>query len=103
MPSHSTKQAKVMSAIAHGWKPKGSVAKIPVKVPKQCQSADAGHKYGAGMHGQKGKAYHRVKKYAYGGASDFAQMHRHQWGSPASLPMQNRTTPLQPPAPRGRG
>lgn len=47
MPSHSVKQAKVMSAIAHGWKPKGSVAKIPVKVAKDFHAADAGHKYGA--------------------------------------------------------
>ena len=79
-----------MSAIAHGWKPKGSVAKIPVKVAKEFHAADAGHKYGAGMHGQKGK------KYAYGGAPDFARGYMHQWGSPASLPMQNRTTQLGP-------
>jgi len=50
MPSHSTKQAKVMSAIAHGWKPKGSVAKIPLKVAEDFHSADAGHKYGKGHH-----------------------------------------------------
>jgi len=46
MPSHSVKQAKVMSAISHGWKPTGSVAKIPVKVAKEFHAADAGHKYG---------------------------------------------------------
>ena len=80
-----------MSAIAHGWKPKGSVAKIPVKVAKEFHAADAGHKYGAGMHGQKGKAYHRVKKYAYGGPADFAGMYSQQWGNPASLPMQGRS------------
>src|SRR5216684_4385475 len=47
MPSHSPKQAKVMSAISHGWHPThGSVAKIPVKVAKEFHAADAGHKYG---------------------------------------------------------
>lgn len=51
MPSHSIKQAKVMSAIAHGWRPKG--LDIPVKVAKDFHAADAGHKYG--------------KKYAEGG------------------------------------
>jgi len=50
MPSSTTKQAKVMSAIAHGWKPKGSVAKIPVKVAEDFHAADAGHKYGKGHH-----------------------------------------------------
>jgi hypothetical protein len=45
MPSHSVKQAKVMSAIAHGWKPEG--LDIPVKVAKEFHEADAGHKYGA--------------------------------------------------------
>ena len=49
MPSHSVKQAKVMSAIAHGWKPKGKVARIPLKVAKEFHAADAGHKYGKGM------------------------------------------------------
>jgi len=39
-----------MSAIAHGWKPKGSVAKIPLKVAEEFHSADAGHKYGKGHH-----------------------------------------------------
>lgn len=71
MPSSSTKQAKVMSAIAHGWKPKGSVAKIPVKVAKDFHKADAGHKYG-----QKHKvtsARNTARKYAKkadGGATD---------------------------------
>ena len=48
MPSHSVEQAKTMSAIAHGWKPKGSAAGIPVSVAKEFHAADAGHKYGAG-------------------------------------------------------
>lgn len=71
MPSSTTKQAKVMSAIAHGWKPKGSVAKIPVKVAKDFHKADAGHKYG-----QKHKvtsARNTARKYAKkadGGATD---------------------------------
>lgn len=48
MPSSTVKQAKVMSAIAHGWHPsKGSVAKIPVSVAKEFHAADRGHKYGA--------------------------------------------------------
>lgn len=48
MPSSTTKQARVMSAIAHGWRPsKGSVAKIPVGVAKEFHAADAGSKYGA--------------------------------------------------------
>lgn len=46
MPSKSVKQAKTMSAIAHGWKPKGKAAGIPVKVAKEFHSADAGKKYG---------------------------------------------------------
>lgn len=61
MPSHTTKQAKVMSAISHGWKPdKGSVAKIPVKVAKEFHAADAGHKYGA-KH-RASKAYGKGKR-----------------------------------------
>lgn len=47
MPSSSPKQAKVMSAIAHGWKPTGKAADIPVKVAKEFHAADAGKKYGA--------------------------------------------------------
>ena len=55
MPSHSVKQAKTMSAIAHGWKPKGSAAGIPVKVAKEFHAADKGHKYGKGHDvGRKG-------------------------------------------------
>ena len=46
MPSKSVKQAKTMSAISHGWKPKGKAAGIPVKVAKEFHRADAGKKYG---------------------------------------------------------
>src|SRR5690242_17443963 len=61
MPSHTSKQAKVMSAIAHGWEPShGDVAKIPVKVAKDFHAADAGGKYGKGEHGQ-----HKALKIAY--------------------------------------
>jgi len=49
-----------MSAIAHGWKPKGSAANIPVKVAKEFHKADAGHKYGAGQH----KGYARASHHA---------------------------------------
>jgi len=57
MPSHSAKQAKVMSAISHGWHPdKGSVAKIPVSVAKEFHAADGkmGRKYGKGRPGAGG-------------------------------------------------
>lgn len=47
MPSRSRKQAKVMSAIAHGWHPTGKAADIPVRVAKEFHAADAGKKYGA--------------------------------------------------------
>jgi hypothetical protein len=43
-----------MSAIAHGWKPKGSAKGIPVKVAKEFHHADAGKKYGQ-KHGIKHK------------------------------------------------
>ena len=46
MPSVSLKQRKTMSAIAHGWHPKGKAAGIPVKVAKEFHNADAGKKYG---------------------------------------------------------
>jgi hypothetical protein len=48
MPSHSIKQAKTMSAIAHGWKPTGKAADIPVSVAREFHAADAGHPYGKG-------------------------------------------------------
>jgi len=35
-----------MSAIAHGWKPKGKAKGIPVKVAKEFHAADKGTKYG---------------------------------------------------------
>lgn len=47
MPSHSVKQAKTMSAIAHGWHPEGKAADIPIKVAKEFHQADKGKKYGA--------------------------------------------------------
>src|SRR5258708_7596011 len=69
MPSHSVKQAKVMSAIAHGWRPSG--LDIPVKVAKDFHAADAGHKYGKG-HDKKALriAKSQAKKYARGGDVD---------------------------------
>jgi hypothetical protein len=45
MPSSTTKQARIMSAISHGWRPSG--LDIPVKVAKEFHEADKGHKYGA--------------------------------------------------------
>jgi hypothetical protein len=35
-----------MSAIAHGWRPSGAAASIPVGVAKEFHAADAGKKYG---------------------------------------------------------
>ena len=61
MPSSTPKQARVMSAIAHGWRPTGSAVNIPVKVAEEFHAADKGHKYGKGMHGQKGKSYPPLK------------------------------------------
>jgi hypothetical protein len=52
MPSSSNEQRKTMSAIAHGWKPKGSAAGIPKGVAEEFHEADKGHKYGA-----KGRAF----------------------------------------------
>ena len=46
MPSYSEKQAKTMSAIAHGWKPTGEAADIPVSVAKDFHAADKSKKYG---------------------------------------------------------
>ena len=43
MPSTTRKQARTMSAIAHGWRPpKSSGIKIPVKVAKEFVKADEG-------------------------------------------------------------
>lgn len=36
-----------MAAIAHGWRPTGSAADIPVKVAKEFHKSDAGRKYGS--------------------------------------------------------
>lgn len=46
MPSSTPKQARVMSAISHGWRPTGAAANIPVKVAEDFHRADAGKKYG---------------------------------------------------------
>jgi|SRR6516162_1004334 len=48
MPSSSERQARTMSAIAHGWKPKGKAKGIPVSVAKEFHAADKGKKYGKG-------------------------------------------------------
>ena len=61
MPSKSLAQARVMSAISHGWKPTGKAADIPVSVAREFHAADKGHKYGKGMHGQRGKSYPPLK------------------------------------------
>ncbi len=67
MPSHSVKQAKVMSAISHGWRPSG--LDIPVKVAKDFHAADAGKKYGAGD--KKAKALRIAKKAGGGSVGNF--------------------------------
>lgn len=61
MPSHSVEQAKVMSAIAHGWKPKGSAAGIPKSVAVEFHEADKGHKYGAGGKRHPAHPHHLAK------------------------------------------
>lgn len=49
MPSKSVKQAKLMRAIAHGWKPPGgSGIKVPVKVAREYEMADERKKPGLG-------------------------------------------------------
>ena len=60
MPSSTAKQAKTMSAIAHGWHPTGSAAHIPVNIAKEFHAADTGHKYGEGnvMHKSHHKGSH---------------------------------------------
>lgn len=55
MPSHSVKQAKTMSAIAHGWRPSGKAGDIPVKVAKEFHNADRGKKYGHKVSKRKGR------------------------------------------------
>ena len=43
MPSTSPEQKRTMAAIAHGWKPDNPrIARIPVKVAKEFNKADAG-------------------------------------------------------------
>jgi hypothetical protein len=42
MPSKSPAQARLMAAVAHGWKPKG--VDVPVKVAKEFNRADTGTK-----------------------------------------------------------
>jgi hypothetical protein len=51
MPSTSKAQAHLMSAVAHGWKPTGSAAGIPVGVAKEFHSADK--RVGKYMHASK--------------------------------------------------
>ncbi len=87
MPSHSPKQAKTMSAIAHGWKPTGEAADIPVGVAKEFHAADKGKKYGAkarknsydrSSHQPGNPGFNRDSKspYAdYKGSSDHKQPH----------------------------
>ena len=52
MPSETPKQAKFMSAIAHGWKPSGGKGPSK-KVAEEFHRADKGKKYGKG--GKRGK------------------------------------------------
>ena len=41
MPSKTKKQARLMAAVAHGWKPPmSSGIKVPVKVAKEFNKAD---------------------------------------------------------------
>lgn len=40
MPSVSKKQEMLMSAVAHGWKPKGKKPPVPVGVAREFHAAD---------------------------------------------------------------
>lgn len=80
MPSSSTRQAKTMSAIAHGWKPKGKVADIPVKVAKEFHVADAGKKYGHKKASAVGKGESK-------GAVDRSSHYEGNPGFPGSVPL----------------
>jgi len=62
MPSKTPKQAKLMSAVVHGWKPKGSAAGLPVKVAKEFHAADAGKRYGKGSHNGSTKGFSKPTK-----------------------------------------
>lgn len=42
MPSKSKAQARTMRAVAHGWRPTGKAAGIPVSVAKEYAKADKG-------------------------------------------------------------
>jgi hypothetical protein len=66
MPSTSKKQAKTMSAIAHGWHPPAgsAVAKIPVSVAKEFHAADAGSPYGAKHKASKGSGKFKTQYHA---------------------------------------
>ncbi len=60
MPSTTKKQAHLMSAIDHGWKPpKSSGIKVPLKVAKEFHAADK--KAGKWEHPVRKKAGGRVK------------------------------------------
>ena len=64
MPSVSNRQRKTMSAIAHGWKPSGKAAKIPVSVAKDFHKADAGKKYGAEPKSGYARASHHADHFS---------------------------------------
>ncbi len=53
-----------MSAIAHGWKPKGKAAGIPVKVAKEFHAADKGRRFGKGSENGSTKGYSRSDHHA---------------------------------------
>jgi len=42
MPSKSPAQARLMAAVAHGWKPKGKKPPVPVAVAEEFNREDAG-------------------------------------------------------------
>ena len=79
MPSKSIEQAKTMSAIAHGWQPKGSAAGIPKGVAEEFHEADKGHKYGA-----EGRAF--------GGVAPMMSQAMQPALNPASMPGANPAT-----------
>jgi hypothetical protein len=98
MPSSTPKQARVMSAIAHGWHPTGAAANIPVSVAKEYHALDAGKKWGgkhkntagpkvaakykAQYHKSRGEHYHAHGGGMTGGVMGTAGSHK---DSPHSL------------------
>jgi hypothetical protein len=103
MPSSTPKQARVMSAVAHGWKPEG--LNIPVSVAKEFHQADKGHKYGAkgrafgGVAPMMGQAFNPMMPNSMPGTNPATEMNNNPAMQPMSQPPINgQTAGVAPPA-----